>query len=132
MAPTVPLFVGLDFSQHAAQAPCNARCPGAARIRQLVQRFGAAQGAALEACAGAADLSRELAGRFGRPMHPGHPGSVSRMKQPPDKSDFGDARALADLACPSSTGGSGESTRVPRGSPPDRPGRPAFEPGLSD
>ena len=107
MPPTVPLFVGLDYSQHAVQVCvldragkvlCNARCPDdAARIQQLVQRFGAVQGAALEACTGAADLAEELADRFAWPMHLGHPGFVSRMKQSPDKTDFSDARVLADL-----------------------------------
>jgi transposase len=107
MAPTVPLFVGLDYSQHAVQVCvldragkvlCNARCPDdAARIQQLVQRFGTVQGSALEACTGAADLAQELADRFAWPMHLGHPGFVSRMKQSPDKSDFSDARVLADL-----------------------------------
>ncbi len=105
VAPTVALFVGLDYSQAAGQACtldpagqvlCNSRRPDdAGRIDQLARRFGAAQGAALEACAGAAGLARELADRSGRPMHLGHPGFVSRMKQPPDKTDFSDARALA-------------------------------------
>jgi hypothetical protein len=107
MATTVPLFVGLDYSQHAVQVCvldphgkvlANARCPDdARRIDELVRRFGTVQGAALEACTGAADLAEELADRFAWPMHLGHPGFVSRMKQSPDKSDFSDARVLADL-----------------------------------
>jgi transposase len=107
MTPTVPLFVGLDYSQHAVQVCvldaqgsvlCNRALPDAAdAIDQAVRRFGAVRGAALEACTGAADLAQELADRFGWPMHLAHPGFVARMKQSPDKSDFSDARVLADL-----------------------------------
>ena len=107
MQPSVPVFVGLDYSQHAVQVCildpagkvlCNARCPDEAdRIYQLARRFGTVRGAALEACTGAADLAQELADRFAWPMHLGHPGFVSRMKQSPDKTDFSDARVLADL-----------------------------------
>jgi len=107
MQPTVPLFVGLDYSQHKVQVCAldpqgkvlgNRAVPdSAAAIDQAVRRLGAVQGAALEACTGAADLAEELADRFGWPMHRGHPGFVSRMKQSPDKSDFSDARVLADL-----------------------------------
>jgi transposase len=107
MATTVALFVGLDYSQSAVQVCvldphgkvlANARCPDdAQRIDELVRRFGTVQGAALEACTGAANLAEELADHFGWPMHLGHPGFVSRMKQAPDKSDFSDARVLADL-----------------------------------
>jgi transposase len=107
MATTVPLFVGLDYSQAAVQVCvldpagkvlANARCPDdAQRLDELVRRFGTVKGAALEACTGAANLAEELADRFAWPMHLGHPGFVSRMKQSPDKSDYSDARVLADL-----------------------------------
>src|SRR5262245_25962574 len=107
MATTLPLFVGLDYSQHAVQVCvldsqgavlCNRACPDAAsRIDEAVRRFGTARGAALEACTGAADLAQELTDRFGWPMHLAHPGFVSRRKQSPDKTDFSDARVLADL-----------------------------------
>jgi transposase len=107
MAPTVPLFVGLDYSQHKVQVCaldpqgkvlCNhAVADSADAIDQTVRRLGTVHGAALEACTGAADLAEELADRFAWPMHLAHPGFVSRMKQSPDKSDFSDARVLADL-----------------------------------
>src|SRR6516162_3050002 len=96
MQPTVPLFVGLDYSQHKVQV-CALDPQGKVLGNRAVPDSGAAQGAALEACTGAADLAEELADRFGWPMHLGHPGFVSRMKQSPDKSDFSDARVLADL-----------------------------------
>ena len=107
MAPTVPLFVGLDYSQHAVQVCvldpqgrvlCNRPVPDQAdAIDQAVRRFGPVHGAALEACNGAADLAQELVDRFAWPVHLAHPGFVSRMKQSPDKTDFSDARVLADL-----------------------------------
>src|SRR5579872_7133493 len=107
MNPTVPLFVGLDYSQHKVQVCAldptgkvlfNRAVPDDAdAIDQAVRRLGVVHGAALEACTGAADLAEQLTDRFGWPMHLGHPGFVSRMKQSPDKSDFSDARVLADL-----------------------------------
>jgi transposase len=87
MATTVPLFVGLDYSQHAVQVCildpqgtvlCNRAVPDDAdAIDQAVRRFGSVRGAALEACTGAADLAQELADRFGWPMHLAHPGFVA-------------------------------------------------------
>lgn len=107
MQPTVPLFVGLDYSQHAVQlcvldpagkVLCNRAVPDSAdAIDQAVRRLGIVRGAALEACTGAANLAEELADRFAWPVHLAHPGFVSRMKQSPDKTDFSDARVLADL-----------------------------------
>ena len=107
MSATLPLFVGLDYSQSAVQVCvldpqgqvlCNRAVPDSAdAIDQAVRRLGSVRGAALEACTGAADLAAELADRFAWPVHLAHPGFVSRMKQSPDKTDFSDARALADL-----------------------------------
>src|SRR5512134_1089654 len=53
--------------------------------------------AAIEACSGAADLAQELIDRAGWSVSLAHPGYVNRIKQSPDKTDFGDARLLADL-----------------------------------
>ena len=52
----------------------------------------------IEACCGAADLAEELATQWQLPIQLAHPGYVNRMKQSPDKTDFGDAQLLADLA----------------------------------
>src|SRR5947199_10744676 len=105
MISTLPVFVGLDYSQHAVQVCvldsngkvlCNRAVPDDAdAIAQVVGRFGAVRGAALEACNGAADLAEELADRFAWPVHLAHPGFVARMKKSPDKTDFSDARLLA-------------------------------------
>jgi transposase len=53
--------------------------------------------AAIEACSGAAELAEQLVQRCGWSIDLAHPGYVARMKQSPDKTDFGDARVLADL-----------------------------------
>jgi transposase len=107
MPATLPLSVGLDYSQHAVQlcvldsqgkVLCHrAVADSADAIDQAVRRLGSVRGAALEACTGAADLAEELADRFAWPVHLAHPGFVSRMKQSPDKTDFSDARVLVDL-----------------------------------
>jgi transposase len=107
MPPSLPLFVGLDYSQHdvqlcvldpQGQLLCNRPVADSAdAIDATGRRFGIVKGAALEACTGAANLAEELADRFGWPVHLAHPGFVSRMKQSPDKTDFSDARVLADL-----------------------------------
>jgi transposase len=53
--------------------------------------------AAIEACCGAADLAEELIRQANWSVALAHPGYVARMKGSPDKSDFSDARLLADL-----------------------------------
>lgn len=53
--------------------------------------------AALEACCGAANIADELVNLAGWSISLAHPGFVARMKQNPDKTDYSDARLLADL-----------------------------------
>jgi transposase len=53
--------------------------------------------AAIESCCGAAAFAEKLIEQPGWSVHLAHAGYVSRMKQSPDKSDFTDARLLADL-----------------------------------
>jgi transposase len=52
---------------------------------------------AIEACTGTADLADELLQHAGWSVDLAHPGYVARMKRNPDKTDFTDARMLADL-----------------------------------
>ena len=61
------------------------------------QSLGTVQGVAIECCCGAANLAKELADQTGWNVSLAHPGFVARMKQNPDKTDFTDARILADL-----------------------------------
>lgn len=101
------VYVGLDY--HAAFVQV---CVLDAAGRQLVNRrchnsvesvaAAVAPGwtvgaAALESCCGAADLCAALREHGAWPAVLAHPGYVARMKRSPDKSDYSDARMLAEL-----------------------------------
>ena len=104
---TVRVFVGLDYHDSGVQVCvldpqgrvlANAACPNDAQaLAEFVGRHGDQMFAAVEACTGSADLADELVGRFGWSVDLAHPGYVRRLKQTPDKTDFTDARLLADL-----------------------------------
>lgn len=80
------------------QVLANRPCPNdSAAICELVRPFAGDPHVAIEACTGAANLAEELVQRFGWSVDLAHPGFVARMKQNPDKTDFTDARLLADL-----------------------------------
>jgi transposase len=64
---------------------------------KLVSRFGQNIFAAVEASNGAANLVDELMTKHGWSINLAHPGYVARMKQTPDKTDWSDARVIADL-----------------------------------
>jgi transposase len=103
----VTVFVGLDYHKdsiqvcimdRAGKVLLNRSCPNDAQaVDRLVAPHGGHVRGAIEACTGAADLADELVGRFGWDLDLAHPGYVHRMKQGPDKSDYSDARMLADL-----------------------------------
>ena len=103
----VTVFVGLDYHQDAVQVCvmdregsvlANRRCANSwGMIRAVVHRYGRQVRAAIEACSGAAELAEELVSRAGWSVDLAHPGYVVRMKQSLDKTDFADARVLADL-----------------------------------
>jgi transposase len=101
------VFVGLDYHQDSVQV-CVMDATGKVLLNKkfanswgeivnAVRRYGGQVQAAIEACTGAANLARELAEKAGWSISLAHPGYVSRMKQNPDKSDYSDARMLADL-----------------------------------
>ena len=102
-----PVFVGLDYHTESVQVCVLARtgtvllnqaCANDWRvIRDTVARFGADVRAAIEACSGSADLAEELVAKAGWLVDLAHPGYVARMKGSPDKTDYSDARMLADL-----------------------------------
>jgi transposase len=104
---SIPVKVGLDYHQHSVQVGVmdmegrllgNRSCPNDWQaIASFAERYGRVSGAAIEACGGAADLAEELVQRAGWSMHLAHPGYVNRMRQNPDKHDWGDACLLADL-----------------------------------
>lgn len=101
------LFIGIDYHTSGVQLCAmdqdgrvllNKPAPNDAReIRRLIDRLPGTPRVAIEACTGAADLAEHLADRFGWCASLAHAGSVSRLRQQPDKTDFSDARLLADL-----------------------------------
>lgn len=104
---TLPVFVGLDYHDSSVQVCVldsdgkqlgNAACPNdALAIAAFVGRFHRPVCAAIESCSGAANLAEELVQRAGWSVDLAHPGYVARMKQNPDKTDYHDARVVADL-----------------------------------
>jgi transposase len=104
---SVTVFVGLDYHQSAVQVCVmdqqgkllsNRACENAwPSIADAAAAYGRVAGAAIEACTGSADLAEKLVQEAGWPVHLAHPGFVNRMRQSPDKHDWGDARMLADL-----------------------------------
>jgi len=104
---TLPVIVGLDYSDRAVQV-CVLDLEGkvvgnraCANDWQAIVKFAESRGkvvrAAIESCSGAADLADELVFHAGWHMDLAHPGYVARMKQSPDKTDYQDARLVADL-----------------------------------
>ncbi len=100
-------YVGLDYHQDSVQV-CVLDSSGevltnrsvennAAEVARVASRHGVPQRTAIEACCGAADLAEELANRHRLSIDLAHPGYVNRLKRSPDKTDWGDARLLADL-----------------------------------
>ncbi|MGE3818854.1 MAG: IS110 family transposase [Isosphaeraceae bacterium] len=103
----VTVFVGLDYHEDSVQV-CVMDCSrtvlanrscrdAAAAIAQVVASLGHHVRAAIEARSGAAALADELINRHGWDLDMAHPGYVNRMRRSPDKSDYSDAKILADL-----------------------------------
>ena len=101
------VFVGLDYHQASVQVCVedqdgdvlvNRRCTNDWQsIVRAVDGHGTVGRVAIESCSGAADLADELVREAGWSVDLAHPGYVHRMKGSPDKTDFSDARMLADL-----------------------------------
>lgn len=102
-----PIFVGLDYHKKFIQVciiDSNGKVLGNRRcdnhwlaIAQWTHQFGQVKRVAIEACNGAANLADELIQLAGWTVELAHPGYVHRMKGSPDKTDYSDARLLADL-----------------------------------
>ncbi len=103
----LPVYVGLDYHQRSIQVCvmdgagkvlANRSCPNEwLGIVRLAERFGEVRRVAIESCAGAANLAEQLLQEADWSVDLAHPGYVRRMKQSPDKTDYSDARMLADL-----------------------------------
>jgi transposase len=104
------VFVGLDYHAQSVQVCVldrqgkllmNQSCANDWKVlREAVRRRCGKETvvqAAIESCCGAANLADELIGQARWSVDLAHPGYVARMKQSPDKSDYSDARMLADL-----------------------------------
>lgn len=105
---SLPVYVGLDYHQDSVQV-CVLDEQGqtllnrslendAKSICRAVGRRGRVRRAGIEACCGAANLAEDLIRTGDWPVQLAHPGYVARLKQSPDKTDFSDARLLADLS----------------------------------
>jgi transposase len=103
----VTVFVGIDYHQDVVQV-CVLDCQGHLLANQSVSNsvsavaavavpHGSKVHAAIEACGGAAAMADALVTELGWVVDMAHPGYVARIKQSPDKTDFSDARLLADL-----------------------------------
>jgi transposase len=103
----VTVYVGLDYHKdsiqvcimdHTGKILANRPCPNqATAVVSTVAAHGQDVRAAIEACSGSANLADELATQHGWIINLAHPGYVARMKQTPDKTDWADARVIADL-----------------------------------
>jgi transposase len=103
----VTVYVGLDYHKDSIQVCvmdrsgkilANRACPNRTEaVVALVAGLGRDVHAAVEACSGSANLADELATKQGWVINLAHPGYVARMKQTPDKTDWADARVIADL-----------------------------------
>jgi len=104
---SLPLFVGLDYHQDSVQVCVMDGVGGIVtndsvsndwrEIVRLVGQRGPQVRVAIEACTGSANLAEELVTRAGWSVDLAHAGYVMRMKGNPDKTDYSDARLLADL-----------------------------------
>lgn len=104
---SIDAFLGLDYHDAVIEVNVMAadgkvlatrRCVNAVdEVVAAVPTRCRVRGVAIEACCGAANFAEELARKTGWLVDLAHPGFVARMKQSPDKHDFGDARVLADL-----------------------------------
>jgi len=103
----LPIFVGIDYHTHTIQV-CVMDSQRKILVNQsvgndseavfrLVAPFGSDVHAAIEASTGVADFAEQLIAQYQWHVELAHPGYVARMKQTPDKSDWTDAKLLADL-----------------------------------
>jgi transposase len=103
----LPVFVGLDYHQKTIQVCvmdqqrkilANQSVENdPAAVFQIIAPFGTNIHVAIEASTGVADFAESLITQYNWHVELAHPGYVARMKQTPDKSDWTDAKLLADL-----------------------------------
>ena len=103
----LPVFVGLDYHTNTIQVcvmdaqrkilanESVANAPEA--VFRVVAPFGNKVSAAIEASTGVANFAETLIAQYHWHVELAHPGYVARLKQTPDKSDWTDAKLLADI-----------------------------------
>jgi transposase len=101
------MFAGLDYHQESiqvcimdaqAKVLTNRSCNNElGEVIGLLKSAGDVKAIALEACCGAADLAERLAADGPWRVELAHPGYVAKLKGSPDKTDYSDAKLLADL-----------------------------------
>jgi transposase len=104
---SIAVFVGLDYHKESVQVcvmdgagkvlgnrVCGNHPPA---VADYVNRHGRVRGVAMESCEGTADFAEHLIALTGWSVDLAHPGYVHRLRQNPDKTDYCDARLLADL-----------------------------------
>ena len=100
------VFVGMDYHMGSVQVCVLDQAGRVLSNRSVANDWhaivsvvpaGCPVQAALEACTGSADLAQQLIDWVGWSVHLAHAGYVHKLKQSPDKTDFSDARLLADL-----------------------------------
>lgn len=101
------VYVGLDYHKDSVQVCVlnkrgdvllNKKCRNDwEEIVKSTRPCGRVKRVAIEACTGSCHLSEELIENANWVVELAHPGYVARMKRSPDKTDYGDARILADL-----------------------------------
>lgn len=104
----VPVFVGLDYHRQSVQVCVmdeagrvlsNRSCGNSVlEIAAALRPEWTVRRAAIESCCGAADLAEALIASLRWPLSLAHPGYVARMKHNPDKTDYADAKMLAELS----------------------------------
>lgn len=102
------LYSGVDYHQDQPQV-CVVDPSGGMRLNlpmsndvaavaERLRQAGPVKVVAIEACTGASHFAEALAALGDWRVELAHPGYVRRLRQSPDKSDYSDARLLADLA----------------------------------
>jgi len=103
----IPMFAGLDYHEESIQV-CVLDASGNVRMNKscrndlgeviaTMKSVGKVEAISLEACCGAADFGEQLR-RLGKwRVDLAHAGYVARLKGSPDKTDYSDARLMADL-----------------------------------
>lgn len=104
---TLTMYAGLDYHQDSiqvcvidaqARVRVNRSCPNdLGAVTALLESTGEVDVIALEACCGSADLAEKLAAQKPWRVELAHAGYVAKLKGSPDKTDYSDARLLADL-----------------------------------